>query len=146
MVQNTMSVPVLGLIPALGLLSTLAAPLAATAQTADPAAVVATYADIAAAGYADSLTAAQTLDRAIGALITDPSAEALEAAKAAWIAARVPYQQTEVFRFGNAAVDDWEGKVNAWPLDEGLIDYVEPALYGTENEANAFYTANIVAW
>lgn len=145
MVHYTMSGPVLGLIPALGLLSTLAAPLAATAQTADPAAVVATYADIAAAGYADSLTAAQALDRAIGALITDPSAEALEAAKAAWIAARVPYQQTEVFRFGNAAVDDWEGKVNAWPLDEGLIDYVEPALYGTENEANAFYTANIVA-
>ncbi|MEL6100891.1 MAG: imelysin family protein, partial [Pseudomonadota bacterium] len=36
---------------------------------------------------------------------------------------------TEVYRFGNAIVDDWEGKVNAWPLDEGLIDYVD-ASYG----------------
>ena len=35
------------------------------------------------------------------------------------------YQQTEVFRFGNPIVDEWEGKVNAWPLDEGLIDYVD---------------------
>ena len=43
----------------------------------------------------------------------------------------VPYQQTEAYRFGNAIVDDWEGRVNAWPLDEGLIDYVD-AGYGTQ--------------
>jgi putative iron-regulated protein len=150
MVRYCVSVPVFRLVLAFGLLSTLAVLLSgygttATAQTTDPAAVVAIYADIAAAGYADSLTAAQALDSAVDALIANPSAEALEAAKAAWVAARVPYQQTEVFRFGNAIVDDWEGKVNAWPLDEGLIDYVEPAFYGTENEANAFYTANIIA-
>ena len=36
--------------------------------------------------------------------------------------------QTEVFRFGNPVVDDWEGRVNAWPLDEGLIDYVDSLL------------------
>ena len=46
------------------------------------------------------------------------------AARAAWVAARIPYMQTEAFRFGNKIVDDWEGKVNSWPLDEGLIDYV----------------------
>ena len=46
------------------------------------------------------------------------------AARAAWVAARIPYMQTEAFRFGNTIVDDWEGKVNSWPLDEGLIDYV----------------------
>ena len=44
--------------------------------------------------------------------------------KDSWLKARTIYQQTEVFRFGNPLVDDWEGKVNAWPLDEGLIDYV----------------------
>jgi uncharacterized iron-regulated protein len=26
-----------------------------------------------------------------------------------------------VYRFGNPIVDDWEGKGDAWPLDEGLI-------------------------
>ena len=66
-----------------------------------------------------------------------------QAAKDAWKAARVPYQQTEGYRFGNAIVDDWEGKVNAWPLDEGLIDYVDADLYGEESEENPLYTANV---
>jgi putative iron-regulated protein len=52
--------------------------------------------------------------------------------------------QTEAYRFGNALVDDWEGKVNAWPLDEGLIDYVDPG-YGTQSGSNPFYTANAIA-
>jgi putative iron-regulated protein len=56
----------------------------------------------------------------------------------------VPYQQTEVYRFGNAIVDDWEGKVNAWPLDEGLIDYVDSG-YGESSELNDLYTANVIA-
>jgi len=56
----------------------------------------------------------------------------------------VPYQQTEVYRFGNPIVDEWEGKVNAWPLDEGLIDYVD-GTYGTESDENELYTANIIA-
>jgi putative iron-regulated protein len=52
--------------------------------------------------------------------------------------------QTEAYRFGNAIVDDWEGKVNAWPLDEGLIDYVAGG-YGTESAENELYTANVIA-
>ncbi|MEM8542113.1 MAG: imelysin family protein, partial [Pseudomonadota bacterium] len=102
------------------------------------------YADIALAKYEDSLTTAKALDVAIAALISSPSEANLNAAKDAWLAARVPYQQTEVYRFGNAIVDDWEGRVNAWPLDEGLIDYVD-ASYGTENDENALYAADIVS-
>jgi putative iron-regulated protein len=110
----------------------------------DEAAVLKTYADIALAGYEDSLTTARTLDAAIDALIASPTEETLTAAKDAWKAARIPYQQTEVFRFGNPQVDAWEGKVNAWPLDEGLIDYVDAA-YGTESDENALYVANVIA-
>lgn len=109
-----------------------------------PADVLKTYADIAEAKYQDSLTTAQTLDKAIDALTANPSAKALKAAREAWIAARVPYQQSEVYRFGNAIVDDWEGKVNAWPLDEGLIDYVDGS-YGQESEENKLYVANVIA-
>ena len=120
--------------------------LAASASMAatDKTAVLETYADIALAGYEDSLTTARALDGAIDALIATPSADTLAAAREAWLTARVPYQQTEVYRFGNAIVDDWEGKVNAWPLDEGLIDYVDPA-YGGESDENLFYSANIIA-
>ena len=118
---------------------------AATASAAPGAsAVLNTYADIALAGYQDSLTTAKALDKAVKALIANPSVQALDAARAAWKAARIPYQQTEVFRFGNAIVDDWEGRVNAWPLDEGLIDYVD-ASYGKESDDNPLYTANVIA-
>ncbi|WP_424931738.1 imelysin family protein [Amaricoccus macauensis] len=113
-------------------------------HAAEKAEVLSTYADIAEAGYADSLATAERLGEAVDVLITSPSAEALQAAKDAWLAARVPYQQTEVFRFGNAIVDDWEGKVNAWPLDEGLIDYVD-ASYGGPTDENALAAINVVA-
>ncbi|HMQ92826.1 imelysin family protein [Amaricoccus sp.] len=107
-------------------------------------AILQTYADIAAAEYSDSLDAARDLKAAVDALIADPSEATLAGAREAWLAARVPYQQTEVFRFGNAIVDDWEGKVNAWPLDEGLIDYVD-ASYGGPTDANELAALNIIA-
>lgn len=117
----------------------------ATAQAATGAsAVVQTYSDIALAKYQDSLSSAQALEAAVDALLANPSDTSLQAARDAWIASRVPYQQTEVYRFGNPIVDDWEGRVNAWPLDEGLIDYVA-ASYGTESDENELYVANVVA-
>jgi len=120
------------------------APVAAYAQAPAAADVLANYADIALAGYEDSLATARLLDAAVDALIANPSAETLQAAKDAWKAARIPYQQTEAFRFGNPIVDEWEGRVNAWPLDEGLIDYVD-ASYGSESDSNALYVANVIA-
>ena len=118
--------------------------LAAGPAFADKSAVLDNYANIALAKYQDSLTTAQTLETAVNTLITSPSAEALQAAKSAWLASRVPYQQTEVYRFGNAIVDDWEGKVNAWPLDEGLIDYVDAA-YGGATDENEYAVLNVIA-
>ena len=85
--------------------------------------------------YEDALTEAEKLQGAIAAPGREAGDATLEAARSAWLAARVPYQQTEVYRFGNPIVDDWEGKVNAWPLDEGLIDYVA-ASYGEESDIN----------
>lgn len=120
------------------------APVAAHAQAPGEADVLAAYADIALAGYEDSLATAKLLDAAIDALIAEPSEATLQAARDAWKAARIPYQQTEAFRFGNPIVDEWEGRVNAWPLDEGLIDYVD-ASYGSESDSNALYVANVIA-
>ena len=115
---------------------------ATPALAATPEEVTQHYADLAQATYQDSLTTAQALQAAVAALIATPSDATLQAARDAWKAARVPYQQTEAFRFGNPIVDDWEGRVNAWPLDEGLIDYV-----GTDygNEENALATLNVIA-
>ncbi len=117
--------------------------LAPAAFAATPDEVVVNYANIAEAAYGDSLTTAKALREAIGALVDTPSEETLTAARAAWTAARVPYQQTEAFRFGNAIVDDWEGRVNAWPLDEGLIDYVAEGTPSAED--NELAQLNVIA-
>ncbi|MFN3625522.1 MAG: imelysin family protein [Hyphomicrobium sp.] len=124
----------------------LAAGLPAAAADAPTAAAVAkTYADIAEAAYTDSLIEARKLKAAIDTLVKSPTQDNLIAARKAWIAARVPYLQTEAFRFGNKIVDDWEGRVNAWPLDEGLIDYVSQTYVDQASDTNDLYTANVIA-
>ena len=125
----------------------LCALLAGPAFAVEEAEVLATYADIAAAAYGDSLATARDLQTAVDAFLAAPSPEGLQAARAAWLAARVPYQQTEVYRFGNPIVDEWEGQVNAWPLDEGLIDYVaaEGSAPSEGTDANPAAGLNVIA-
>lgn len=133
-------------LPLLATAFTLALSTSAMAASADgERAVLNTYADIALATYEDSLTTAIALKRSVDTFLAAPTTARLESAKTAWIESRVPYQQTEVYRFGNAIVDDWEGRVNAWPLDEGLIDYVDATLYGDASDENILFTANVIA-
>jgi putative iron-regulated protein len=122
------------------------APAAAPAGQVDEAAakaVVAHYADMVFAVYSDAESTAKTLQTAIDTFLANPNDETLKAARIAWIAARVPYLQSEVFRFGNTIIDDWEGQVNAWPLDEGLIDYVDKSYEHALGNPGA--NANIIA-
>lgn len=102
------------------------------------------YANMAHAAYKDSLETAKTLQTAVEKYVATPTQENLEAARAAYKAARQPYSQTEIFRFDEGfvtandkrqigSVDGWEGQVNAWPLDEALIDYVNDSYQGEYN-------------
>ncbi len=116
---------------------------AAEPKKIEASAVVAHYADMAEAIYGDALSGAQALQTAIETFIAHPTLESLEAARSAWKQARIPYLQSEGFRFANTVVDDWEPRVNAWPLDEGFIDYVGPS-YGTQSDQNPLYTLNVV--
>ena len=101
------------------------------------------YSNIAEAKYKDALTLAKKMHRSIEGFMKDPNESNFNEVKDSWLEARTVYQQTEVFRFGNPIVDDWEGKVNAWPLDEGLIDYVDTTnYYPTENDFSNF---NVIA-
>lgn len=96
------------------------------------------HANIAYAAYSDSKSAALALQESINNFIAAPTEENLLIAKAAYKVLRVPYQQSEIMRFdsiitvgenldadgGPASVDEWEGQVNAWPLDENHIDTI----------------------
>jgi putative iron-regulated protein len=127
------------------------APAAASTTAAAPGAVdeaagkavVKHYADMVYAVYSDSLSTAKALQTAVDAFLAKPNDETLKAAKEAWAASRVPYLQSEAFRFGNTIIDDWEGQVNAWPLDEGLIDYVDKSY--EHALGNPAASANIIA-
>ncbi len=91
--------------------------------------VVRNYADGAHAMYSKSLASAETLDAAIDRFLAAPSAVRLDAAKRAWLLARDDYGPTEIYRFYDGPIDNEEdgpeGLVNAWPLDEAYVDYVE---------------------
>lgn len=90
--------------------------------------LVANYADIVFASYEDSYNAAVTLKTKLQEFVNTPTTQTLQAAKDAWLAAREPYGQTEAYRFGDGPIDDDdgpEGLLNAWPLDESHIDYVD---------------------
>jgi putative iron-regulated protein len=91
--------------------------------------VATTYADVVFAAYGANVTAATELHDAIDAFVEAPSDEGLQAAKDAWLAARDVYGPTEVFRFYDGPIDDPEtgpeGQINAWPMDEAYVDYVE---------------------
>ncbi len=91
--------------------------------------VVANYANGVQHLYSKSLASAVSLDGAIDRFLADPTPGHLEAAKRQWLIARDDYGPTEAFRFYDGPIDHPdngpEGLINAWPLDESYIDYVE---------------------
>lgn len=101
------------------------------------------YGELAFAVFSDTKAAAEMLQTKTDALINTPSEATLTAARLAWLKARIPYLQSEVFRFGNSVVDEAEGQLNSWPLDEGLIDYVADSYSG--EMGNPAAKANIIA-
>jgi len=97
-----------------------------------------TYSSLAAKNYSDALSDAIALRFQIDAFATNPTAQNLELAKKAWLQSRESYGQTEIFRLSNGPIDaeeGWvadtygslEGQLNAWPLDENMIDYTVDA-------------------
>ncbi|MCB9729591.1 MAG: iron-regulated protein [Deltaproteobacteria bacterium] len=92
-------------------------------------AAITTYARIVSATYEDAATAGAALEASVAAFVASPTAQGLDDAREAWLDSREPYLQTEVFRFYDGPIDDPtdgpEGLMNAWPLDEAYIDYVD---------------------
>ncbi len=88
-----------------------------------------TYANMAFAIYSDAYTSAVSLQTAIDAFVTSPSQVNMDAAKQAWLNAREIYGLSEVFRFVDGPIDNPdngpEGLINAWPMDEAYVDYVQ---------------------
>ena len=109
------------------------------------------YSNIALANYSDALKDAKSLKTAIDTFAKNPTQKNLDASKKAWLESRESYGQTEIFRLANGPVDaedGWvaetygslEGQINAWPLDENMIDYTIDA-DGKKTSGNIIDTA-----
>ncbi len=112
----------------------LASALYAAPAKDNKTAILSNYADIALVNYSDALSDAKKLQKAIAEFTKNPTRKNLDNAKNAWLVSRESYGQTEIFRLANGPIDaeeGWvsekysalEGQINAWPLDENMIDY-----------------------
>jgi putative iron-regulated protein len=105
------------------------------------------YANIVYENYTDALEKANAMQTAIDAFVANPTQTSFDAAKTAWLEARNPYGQTEVYRFYGGPIDNdidgSESLLNAWPMDEAFIDYVQGnSLAGIINNPVAYPTIN----
>jgi len=75
--------------------------------------------------YGQVADRAAAMHKRIVALTKQPDAANLEAAKKAWLHARELYGWTEALRFHDGPIETREPLLNAWPIDEAYIDYVE---------------------
>ena len=117
------------------------------------ASILDAYSDIALANYSDALKDAKSLKTAIDAFVKSPTQVNLDNAKKAWLTSRESYGQTEIFRLANGPIDaedGWvadsygalEGQLNAWPLDENMIDYTIDA-NGAKTSGNIIDTLGV---
>lgn len=97
--------------------------------SASPSGVVEAYAEGVYSAYKKSLESAELTNEAIKTFVATPNEDNLRKAKLSWLAARDDYGRTEGFRFYDGPIDNEEngpeGRINAWPLDEAYIDYVQ---------------------
>lgn len=136
------------------MISLMASSLVATGLLAkntiktEPLKLLETYANIAETNYVDALQDAMKLEEALKQFTQNPTQERFDTAKKAWLHSRESYGQTEIFRLSNGPIDaeeGWvadaygalEGQLNAWPLDENMIDY-------TINAKGAKTSGNII--
>jgi putative iron-regulated protein len=117
------------------------------------ASLLVAYANIATTNYNDALNDAKALKVAIEKFTANPTEKTLSEAKAAWLVSRESYGQTEIFRLANGPIDaedGWvadkygavEGQLNAWPLDENMIDYTTNA-QGKTTKGNIIDTKGV---
>ena len=116
----------------IGLIVVVIVPCSYSDPHDESAQVLETYAKLVHANYTACYETALVLQEAVTAFLELPNEQTLTAAKQAWLASRIPYGQSEAFRFYEGPIDGPEGReerLNSWPLNEAYIDYVRGLPY-----------------
>ena len=112
--------------------------LSGYASSIDNDTIISNYTNIATANYHDCIQDAKNLETAINTFAKNPHKDTLKKSKEAWLRARESYGTSEIFRLVGGPIDaqkGWvkkaygslESQLNAWPLDENMIDYTTDA-------------------
>jgi predicted lipoprotein len=72
--------------------------------------------------YQDLADQSAALQAAVMNLVASPSEENFQAARQAWVAARVPWEQSEAFLFGPVDTYGYDPALDSWPLDHAGLD------------------------
>lgn len=83
------------------------------------------YVDLVRDSYSRAVSGSAALREAVEGFLAAPSDQTLATARRTWIETRRSYLVTEAFRFYDGPIEDIEGGINAWPMNEAAIDYVE---------------------
>jgi len=89
----------------------------------DRAAVVRQYAINLHQNCVDTVVKLEALQAAVDAFAASPSPGGLVAAQQAWLDVRPYYGEAEISRFYSGPLDEAQGRMNEWPIDENFIDY-----------------------
>lgn len=115
------------------------------------------------ASYADSVviptymllsTRAQALEAAISTLAATTSEANLTAAKDAWVATRVPWEQSEAHLFGPVSVNGYDPAMDSWPVNRTDLDAVlasgntltQAYVAALPEEQKGFHTLEYLLW
>ncbi|MFL5350154.1 MAG: imelysin family protein [Hyalangium sp.] len=80
--------------------------------------------DVVVATYQQLATRLGELDTAVQAFTADPTDARLNAAQEAWLAARVPWEQSEAFLFGPVESYGYDPAIDSWPVNRSDLDAV----------------------
>jgi len=133
--------------------------------------VVRQYATNLHANYVDVGVKLEALQLAVDAFVASPSAERFVAAQQAWLDSRPAFGESEISRFYGGPLDEAQGRMNEWPIDENFIDYTfgnpnagiinDPVTYpqineqvlaaatgngGTENLSTGYHAIEFLLW
>ncbi|MCP3163653.1 imelysin family protein [Myxococcus qinghaiensis] len=115
--------------------------------------LVVTFADkVVVPTYARLATRLTELDAACVALATAPTAERLTAAKAAWRASRIPWEQSEGFLFGPVDSFGYDPALDSWPVSHTELEAVlanndaltQQYVSNLKNEQKGFHTLEYI--
>ncbi len=124
------------------------------APNADYSGIIENSADVILATYSDLAVRSVTLQEKSQVLESDQTTENLDAARAAWVEARAPWEESEGFLFGPVDAEGLDPSIDSWPVNvtdlNNVLNSGNPItaefLSAQEGTLKGFHTIEFLLW